>query len=110
MTARQRLWLCLPITTVCLLDGTLTLGGQSPAYWNGDYTSALEFNPVGSYFLQWSPLAFVLALGSWLVLVTAGVLWLPKRWAVLFTFGVVFGHALGVATWLVRHGWFGWLV
>ncbi len=43
---------------VCLLDCVLTLYGQPPSYWAGQYHQAVEYNPPFLWLLRLHPLAF----------------------------------------------------
>ena len=44
---RQRfLGLCLPALAFAVLDGTLTLAGQSAEYWGGAYARVNEASPT----------------------------------------------------------------
>ncbi len=98
------LWLCLPPCTMALLDGTLTLLGQRPEYWSGDYAALSELNPVGWLLLRWHPWAFAVGLAFWVIIIVAAVTRLPRRFAVGFMFVVFFAHSIGVASWLLLRG------
>jgi hypothetical protein len=47
VTMSQALRLCLPPFAFALLDAGMTLLGQPSSYWQGDFSTALEWNPVG---------------------------------------------------------------
>lgn len=100
----RRLWLLLPALGLYAADIGLTLTGQPAAYWGGDYSQALEHNPLAYPILAWHPVWFVGAGLAWAVVFsTIIVLW---RNSVSDWFAVLlaFGHALGGCTWLARHG------
>ncbi len=105
-----RVWLCVGPLLLCLLDGGLTLQGQSDAYWDGQYEQAREFNPLGLWPLQQHPLLFLAALLCWGLAFCASILYLPENLARPLSFAVQFGHTLGAASWVVRLGAFGWLL
>ena len=104
MSLRQRAWLCLPPVLCCGCDVAATLLGQGPRYWSGDFRSAQEMNPVAGLLLAVHPAAFVgLALG-WAAAVAVLLLAWRSPLAVAVGFAVTFGHAVGVALWLVTIG------
>jgi hypothetical protein len=104
MSLRQRAWLCLPPVLACGCDVAATFLGQGPRYWSGGYRSAQEMNPLAGPLLALHPAAFAGAAVGW----AAAVATLLVRWrsplAVATAFAVTFGHALGVASWLVTLG------
>jgi hypothetical protein len=104
-----RAWLCVGPLLFCLLDGVLTLQGQSDAYWGGAYEQAHELNPLGLWPLQRHPSLFAAALGAWVLAFTAALFLLPALFARPLAFAVQVGHTLGAASWLVRLGACGWL-
>jgi hypothetical protein len=104
-----RAWLCIGPVFFCLLDGVLTLLGQSDAYWNGQYEQARELNPLGLWPLQQHPALFAAALLGWVGVFGTAIFCLPSNLARPLAFAVQFGHTLGAASWLVRLGTFGWL-
>ena len=106
---KGRAWLCVGPVFFCLLDGGLTLQGQSDAYWAGHYEQANEANPLGLWPLQGHPLLFVAVLLCWVLVFCTAIFRLPANLALPLSFAVQFGHTIGVATWLVRLGAFGWL-
>jgi hypothetical protein len=110
MSIPQRLWLALPPFVLCVADAALTLRGQSAAYWNGDYASVLELNPLGRVLLERHPAAFVVGIAVYLGLLVAAALLLPRRGAILLTFVLTVGHVIGGAGWLAREGIIGFLL
>jgi hypothetical protein len=109
MTVKRGFWLAVPAVAAFAIDVALTLGGQSGAYWAGDYAAAVEGNPLALPLLVCGPCVFVALAVAW----GLGVALLVTRWrhrasdglALLFTFG----HAVGGSTWLARFGPWGWL-
>jgi len=56
---RQRfLGLCLPPLAFSVLDGSLTLAGQSAEYWAGAFARVDETSPTFHHLLAAHPLAF----------------------------------------------------
>jgi hypothetical protein len=105
----RRIWLVGLAVTLFAVDVALTLSGQQAEYWAGDYGALIEGNPVAVPLLLRGPWAFLTAALLWCV----AILFILGRWrhpiadwcAVL----IAFGHALGGASWLIRHGVWGWL-
>ena len=105
----RRLWLLLPALGLYAADLGLTLTGQPAAYWGGDYSKAVEHNPLAYPILARHPVWFVGTGLAWAVVFsTVIVLWRSRvsDWIAVL---LAFGHALGGSTWLARHG-FGGLV
>src|ERR1700730_9226914 len=106
---KPRAWLILGPLLFCLLDGGLTLHGQSGAYWEGQYDQAEEMNPIGLWPLQQGPGVFILALCCWIVVFCTAIVAIAENLARPLAFAVQLGHSLGAASWLIRHGPAGWL-
>lgn len=101
---RHRLWLLMPAAVLCVADVGLTLTGQPPAFWGGDYGSAVEANPVAYPLLTRSPWLFVVLAAVWLVAFSVVVIcWRHPAtgWLAMF---VAAAHAVGGASWLTRIG------
>ncbi len=107
-TVHRRLWLLLPALGLYGVDITVTLTGQSTAYWSGNYQQATEHNPFAHWLLSYDPRFFEIAAIVWATMFSTLVLvwrhWLSNTLAILLTIG----HALGGSTWLARHGTIGW--
>lgn len=101
-----RWWLVVPVVGVYTADVALTLTGQPPLYWAGEYSTVSEINPVGHVLLAYSPWAFGGAAVVWLIAVCLMVLLWRHRLAVVGAKVLAVGHAVGGACWLARHG--GW--
>jgi hypothetical protein len=107
MTPRS--WLCIGPAILCLLDGGLTLLGQSDFYWSGKFHEALEWNPLALWILRQHPLLFTLGLILWMAIFCTLIVSLPSNLARLLAFSVQLGHTVGAATWLTRMGAWGWV-
>ncbi len=101
--ARKLGW--LPPLTMFALDVALTLRGQPAEYWAGDYSRAVEANPLAWLILAVHPYLFLgLAIGWAVAFVALVTLW-EHRLAKVVAFVLTVGHAVGAASWLLRLGW-----
>ncbi len=106
---RQRfLGLCLPPLVFWALDATLTLIGQSAAYWQGQRAYVNEGSPTFHYLLTVHPAAFAAGMAGWAAIFVAVLLLLPDTLALIVSVAIVLGHAAGTATWLYYHFKFGY--
>lgn len=99
-------WLLAPVVVLCAADMGLTLAGQPPDYWAGNFDTAEEGNPLARPLLVAGPAVFAAAAAVWLAVVASVVLlWghPAARWVAI---AVAVGHAIGGASWVARHG--GW--
>ncbi|RIK81889.1 MAG: hypothetical protein DCC67_07790 [Planctomycetota bacterium] len=109
MATRLRLYaLCLPPLALAVLDGALTLAGQSEAYWAGDYRQVNEMSPTFHHLLTSHPLAFAVGFAAWMAVFVGLILLLPATLALLVAIAVTFGHTAGAATWLLWRFYFGY--
>jgi hypothetical protein len=83
-----------------VLDNALTLWGQPPEYWAGDYTRCSEEYPVLRWCLEQHPAAALAEAVVWVALVGAAVVVLPWRAAKVVSLGVALGHVVGSSSWL----------
>jgi hypothetical protein len=104
----QRCWLLLLALMPFAVDVTLTLLGQCPDYWQGDYQLALEGNPLARPFLAWHPWMFVALVLAYAAGVTASIYLLRLRLAFWLATLIALGHVVGGCSWLAQHGWIGW--
>lgn len=95
------LWILVPPLLLCLLDMSLTLYGQSDAYWAGNYSDVNELAPSARGYLMIHPLAFVGHCVMWMAIFSSLILLLPQRLAMMVAVCVVVGHMTGSASWLV---------
>ena len=107
MGLRQRLWLCVPPLLMYNLDVGLTLAGQNEAYWQGNYSSPDELNPLAHFLLATHPYVFVAVALLWEVVFCGLILWLRPRLAVPVALVLAVGHAYGASTWMLYWGFAG---
>src|SRR3954447_24772294 len=108
MGLSPRTRLCLPPLAACALDVGMTLQGQPPEYWAGEYALARELNPLAAVFLRYHPAAFALLAVAWAGTFCLAIRLLPRGLAFVTAFGLTFGHSLGAGSWLLPHGPPGW--
>ncbi len=96
--------MCLPPLLAYWADVTLTLLGQPGAYWQGQFSFAMESNPLGRWLLVRGPWLFVGAASCWAVVFVAILVVWKHRLAVVMAFVLTVGHALGAASWLFYYG------
>jgi hypothetical protein len=108
MRKSGRLWLFTPLALAGLIDIVLTLVGQSPEYWAGDYSMTQEGNPFAEPLLAWNPWLFASAGILWLsALGTMVYLW-KHRIAFIIAMIAFAGHTFGGAAWMLYlppNGW-----
>ncbi|HZY87263.1 MAG TPA: hypothetical protein VFE78_20680 [Gemmataceae bacterium] len=107
--ARGRFWLCCAPAALIALDVSMTLCGQPPEYWQGQYHAALELNPPARWALHQHPLLFAAGGLLWLATVSALILFLPRAAARATALAVVCGHTVGATSWLVHGRVSGWV-
>jgi hypothetical protein len=95
------LGLCLPPACFALLDGTLTLAGQSAAYWAGTHAEVNEASPTFHHLLAMGPLAFAAGMLVWIGVFVGIILLVPDTLALILCIAVTFGHTAGAATWIL---------
>jgi hypothetical protein len=98
LRSRFELW-ALPLATA-LVDKGLTLFGQSPEYWDGDYLRVHEANPWMRPLLETHPANYLLGSLLYFLLWLIPVVLLPKRAAMVLSVWVTIAHAQGARTWM----------
>jgi hypothetical protein len=101
---RRVLGLGMPPVLFSALDATMTLLGQSPSYWAGDYRIVNEMSPTFRHLLQINPLAFLGGIWVWMAVFVGIIVLLPETLALIIALAVTFGHAAGAATWFMYRG------
>lgn len=96
----RSLWIVVPPILLCCLDFGLTLYGQSPAYWAGDYQDVNEVSPSFRVYLTIHPLVFVGMNLVWIAIFSSLIGILPEKIGMTISIAVVIGHMAGAASWL----------
>ena len=106
MNTRRLLGLCLVPVLLAVLDGSVTLIGQSEAYWAGDHSKVLEGTPGFRILLTYGPAAYVLGLMAWVLAFVGMILMLPSTLALAICLQFTLGHTIGAFSWINRfpHG------
>jgi hypothetical protein len=91
----------------CALDTALTLHGQSPAYWAGNYRVVNELSPTFNHLLQIHPAAFLAGMLAWMGAFVGILLLLPDTLALIVSLAVTYGHTAGAISWIhdLPHGY-----
>jgi hypothetical protein len=101
-TIRGRLiGLCVPPVLLSLVDGGLTLAGQSADYWDGYYGAVNEMSPTFNHLLAHHPLAYVAGFAGWVVMFVCLILLLPQTLALTASIAIAMAHTAGASTWLL---------
>jgi hypothetical protein len=114
--SRRLLGLCLAPVLVWSVDCTLTLCGQSEAYWAGigtrhtdgitslhNYGSSVnEVSPTSRLLLSVHPLAYVAGTVVAMLVLCSLIVLLPGTLALLTCLAATLGHTWGATTWLSR--------
>ena len=99
---RRFLGLCVPPLVLALIDGVLTVVGQSDFYWS-NHAAVNEANPVFAGLLHLGPFAFVLGAAAWLAMICTMIMVLPRLMSLILSIAITFGHTIGSGSWLFNH-------
>jgi hypothetical protein len=97
---RRLIGLCLVPALLAVLDGSVTLIGQPPAYWAGDHSQVREGTPGFRVLLTYGPMAFVAGLAVWVFAFVGMILLLPSTLALAMCLMFTLGHAIGAFSWI----------
>ena len=97
----RSLWIVVPPILLCCLDISLTLFGQSPAYWAGNYQDVNEISPSFRVYLTTHPLVFAGMGLVWIAIFSSLIAILPEKVGMTISIAIVIGHTTGSATWLL---------
>jgi hypothetical protein len=100
---RRLIGLGLPCLLPWMLDVGLTLHGQPPEYWAGDYARTTEGAAFYRRLYAVHPAAGVGGNVLFLGLVGGLLVLLPERLAVVLALAAAFGSTWGASTWVTRH-------
>jgi hypothetical protein len=93
----------MPFLIVMIVDGCLTLAGQSSDYWKSNYAHVSEGTPVFANLLRTHPAAFIAGLLSIGAVMSVLVLLLPRILAMTMSLAATIGHTYGATTWLAYY-------
>lgn len=100
------LGLCLPPILCGTLDATLTLCGQSPAYWAGDYQQVNEMGGFLCQLLKIHPMAFIAFQCLQFVILSSFILLVTDSIALWVSITATFSASFGASTWILyRFSW-----
>jgi hypothetical protein len=97
---RKKLWLCVPFAALCVVDFGLTLAGQSPAYWQGNYNAVNEWFPLFALVLRHGPILFLFMSLFWIFVFSTLIVALPDIFSQILSLTLVIGNTWGAMTWL----------
>ncbi|MGD0552927.1 MAG: hypothetical protein ABSB25_09780 [Sedimentisphaerales bacterium] len=97
---RKKLWLCVPFAALCVVDFGLTLAGQSPAYWQGNYSAVGEWFPLFALVLRHGPILFLFMSLLWIFVFSTLIVVLPDIFSQILSLTLVIGNTCGALTWL----------
>jgi hypothetical protein len=100
MDARH-LYLLMAPAFACLLDAAVTLNGQPPEYWAGNYDAVHELSPDVRTILTVGPTVFYSFVAIWLLAMAASIVLLPKTTALALASAITIGHCAGATTWIL---------
>src|SRR5262249_25617713 len=89
---RRVLGLCVPPCLLGLVDCVVTLAGQPPSYWKGNYASYHEVSPTFAQLLSLHPLAFVAGTVVLFCVYAALMVLLPEILATVLSVALTMGH------------------
>jgi hypothetical protein len=106
MNTRRLIGLCLVPVLLAALDGSVTLAGQSAAYWTGEHSRVLEGTPGFRMLLTHGPAAYMAGLMLWVLAFVGLILLLPSTPALAVCLMFTLGHTIGAFSWINRfpHG------
>jgi hypothetical protein len=97
---RRLVGLGLPCLLTWVLDVGLTLHGQPPEYWAGDYARTTEGAAFYRRLYALHPAAGAGGQLLWMGAVAGLVVLLPETCAVVVALAAAFGNTLGASTWV----------
>jgi hypothetical protein len=97
---RKKIWLCVPFAALAAIDFGLTLGGQSPTYWQGDHSAVNEIFSLFAWGLRHGPVPFLFVGLFWVFVFSTLIVVLPDIASQILSLALVIGHTWGAMTWL----------
>ena len=96
---KRKFWMCLSPLLAGLTDYALTIMGQGPKYWSGNYSAVREAAPHARWLLLHHPAMLIGAAALYILAYCAFIVLLPVRISKTLVIALVIGHCWGVATW-----------
>lgn len=90
----------MPFAVLAVIDFSLTLRGQSPAYWQGNHNMVNEILPLFAWGLRHGPIVFLLVCLLWVLVLSALIVVVPDIVSQVLSLALVIGHTWGAMTWL----------
>ena len=100
-TGRNTLWLAIAPMVLAFVDLYITFAYQPTAYWLGQYSVAVEGNPIALMVMWIHPLMLVACVMIWCIGVSFLIVHLPRRWALDLASVLIIGHTITVCAWFV---------
>ncbi|MGM0582864.1 MAG: hypothetical protein ACQETL_19465 [Bacteroidota bacterium] len=102
----------IPAYIASIIDITITITHQAPAYWDGDLSKANEGNPIGGTLMEQDVSGIFIISGLWLLIIGPLGYYLPAKLSRIFLLFVLIAHSYGASTWLSSHYgfWFAMLL
>jgi energy-coupling factor transporter transmembrane protein EcfT len=85
-----------------LFDVGATIYFQPQDYWQVSYKLTTEMSPIGMVLMRIHPVAFLVFMFAYIIVVMLLVFWLPIPWHRIIALALVVGHTAGVYSW-IRH-------
>lgn len=106
----RHLILALAPSFACTVDASLTLHGQSVAYWSGDTASVNEMSPEPRKLLAISPWLFAFVVAGWIGANCFFVVCTSRLPATIFACSVTIAHVGAAATWILWSSPYGYQI
>src|SRR6187397_2988668 len=100
---RRLLGFCLVPVLLAILDGSVTLIGQPPAYWAGDHSQVIEGTPGFRILLTHGPAAYIAGEAVWVLAFVGMILLLPTTLALTVCLAFTLGHIIGAFSWIIYY-------
>ena len=106
----RHLILALAPAFACTVDASLTMHGQSAAYWSGDTADVNEMSPEPRKLLAISPWLFAIVVAGWIGANGFFVVCTSRLTATIFACSVTIAHVGGAVTWILWSSPYGYQV
>jgi hypothetical protein len=101
-------WPCMVgLSFFILLDGVVTLLGQSEGYWTNQ-SSPNERSAIGYIFLEYSPIVFFTGIILYAGIQSFFALIIPRFFSLILSITMIVGHSEAAFTWHFKFGLSEW--